>query len=78
MHTNLFAYTAPGADYPEYISINREDDGRITITVRGPKRKPGELGNEHSFDMPGLGGTMTIPADEFVNLARAATLRCCD
>jgi hypothetical protein len=30
---NIFAYTAPGADYPEFISINRKD-GRIEVTVR--------------------------------------------
>jgi hypothetical protein len=30
---NIFAYTAPGADFPEFLSINRKD-GRIEITVR--------------------------------------------
>jgi hypothetical protein len=31
---NIFAYTAPGSDFPDYISINRKDE-RIVITVRG-------------------------------------------
>lgn len=35
---NVFAYTAPGAHYPPYLSINREEDGRLTITVRGIHR----------------------------------------
>jgi hypothetical protein len=30
---NIFAYTAPGADFPEFISINRKD-GQIVVTVR--------------------------------------------
>jgi hypothetical protein len=30
---NIFAYTAPGADFPEYLSINRRDD-EIVMTVR--------------------------------------------
>lgn len=31
---NIFAYTAPGSDYPDYLSINRKDE-RIVVTVRG-------------------------------------------
>lgn len=31
---NLAAYTPAGASYPAYISINAEDDGRVSITVR--------------------------------------------
>lgn len=30
---NIFAYTAPGADYPDYLSINRKDE-KIVVTVR--------------------------------------------
>lgn len=35
MH-NIFAYTEPTPveGYPAYLSINRDDDGRQTITVR--------------------------------------------
>ena len=31
---NIFAYTAPGSDFPDYLSINRRDE-RIVVTVRG-------------------------------------------
>ncbi|API58849.1 hypothetical protein BSL82_05610 [Tardibacter chloracetimidivorans] len=31
---NLFAYTAPGADYPGYVSINRNAAGDVEVTVR--------------------------------------------
>jgi len=34
MNRNIFAYTAPGSEYPGYVSINREPDGNVTITVR--------------------------------------------
>lgn len=36
MRTNVFAFTANGAE-PEFISVNREDDGRFTFHVRSPK-----------------------------------------
>jgi hypothetical protein len=36
MRTNLFSYTEPGGDYPGYVSINREDDGSVSVTVRAP------------------------------------------
>lgn len=31
---NLHAYTESGQDYPAYVSINRDDAGKLTITVR--------------------------------------------
>lgn len=31
---NIFAYTAPGSDFPDYLSINRKDE-KIVVTVRG-------------------------------------------
>ena len=34
MPDNIFAYTAPGSGYPGYVSINRDADGNIAVTVR--------------------------------------------
>lgn len=34
MRQNIHAYTEPGSDYPAYISINRDEAGRLTVTVR--------------------------------------------
>lgn len=35
MNKNVFAHTAPGASYPEYISVNETADPNLfTITVR--------------------------------------------
>lgn len=31
---NVFAYTAPGCNYPEYISLNVDEQGNLTVTVR--------------------------------------------
>jgi hypothetical protein len=42
MSSNIFAYTAPGCNYPEYISINIQD-GQITVTARGVAQN-GECG----------------------------------
>ena len=34
MRTNIFAYTPAGIANPAYISVNREDEDRLTVTVR--------------------------------------------
>lgn len=31
---NIFAHTEPGNDYPAYISINRQEGGSFSVTVR--------------------------------------------
>lgn len=36
---NIFAYTAPGSTYPEYVSINRRGE-EIYIAVRSPDGGP--------------------------------------
>lgn len=36
---NIFAFTAPGANLPEYVSINRRDE-EIYITIRAPSGGP--------------------------------------
>lgn len=46
---NIFAYTAPGSDFPDYLSINRKDE-QIVVTVRG--RRGGDLAE------------MTLPENE--------------
>jgi hypothetical protein len=42
---NLFAYTAPGSSYPEFISVNREPSGGLNIIVRSPSNADGTCGN---------------------------------
>jgi hypothetical protein len=34
MRENIFAHTDPGTNYPQYVSINKEEDGKISLTVR--------------------------------------------
>lgn len=46
MPKNIFTYTAPGSDYPEYISVNETDDpDKFTITVRSPRKADGTCGD---------------------------------
>lgn len=33
MRTNIFAYTPAGNANPAYISVNREDDDRLTVAA---------------------------------------------
>ena len=51
--TNLYAFTepTPAGGYPGYVSLNREPDESVTLTVRSP----GHGGNQV--------GTITLPAD---------------
>ena len=37
---NIFAYTAPGADFPGFVSINRLPNGDISISVRAAPTGP--------------------------------------
>ena len=39
MQKNIAAYTAPGSNYPEYISIN-ERNGLVVLSARGPGGDP--------------------------------------
>jgi hypothetical protein len=41
---NIYACTAPGADFPEYVSLNRSDAG-MTVSVRSPKKADGSPGD---------------------------------
>src|SRR6266403_4895187 len=38
---NVFAYTALGSNYPEYLSVNANEDSTVEITVRSPKKTDG-------------------------------------
>lgn len=62
--TNLYAFTepTPAGGYPGYVSLNREADGSVTLTVRSP----GHGGNQV--------GTITLPEDVAAALAAALTL----
>lgn len=53
---NIFAFTAPGSDFPEYVSINRRAE-EIYITVRSPSGGPT--------------AEMRLPYDQLDDLIRA-------
>lgn len=65
---SLFAYTPPGDEYPEYLSINESDDGEIEITVRAPK-KPAE--GARPYALPGDTAVMRLPREELAALITA-------
>lgn len=66
---NVFAYTANTPSYPEYVSVNRTHDGRLTISVRSPLIKDG-LANDkgETFDTAGVTAEMTLPHDQLSHL----------
>jgi hypothetical protein len=66
----IFAWTADDNEYPEYLNVSVVD-GKIKVIVRGPKRIPGEEGNDHPFTMPGRMTTLTLPDDEICKLIDA-------
>lgn len=47
--TNIAAYTAEGSSYPEYLSINREPNGMVSVTVRSP---PGDTQHTAAILIP--------------------------
>lgn len=56
---NIFAWTdTADATCPQYISVNREEDGRVSVSVRGPPRQVGSILH------PGYTGEMTLPDDK--------------
>jgi len=63
----LFAYTAPGAGYPEYVNLSVVD-GEIKVTVRGPKKPPTDA---ITVEQPGDTSAMTLPREQAVELYRA-------
>ena len=61
---NLFAYTEVRPEpYPGYLSLNREADGRIMLTVR----TPGEQGTKVA--------ALVVPDEELDQLAHAILAR---
>lgn len=61
MNKNIYAHTEPGGSYPEYISINHNDQ-YITITVRNPR-------NEDSSE--GTTATISLDTTQAKDLATA-------
>lgn len=49
---NIYAYTAPGCNYPEFVSVNREENGDVKLIVRG-KPKDGKCGETVSITIDG-------------------------
>jgi hypothetical protein len=66
MQTNIYAYTANTNPYPEFVSLNRQADGKITLTVREPA-KPGPYSDKDS----GSDVTVPLPRGELLKLFEA-------
>ena len=60
MPKNIFAYTAPGAGFPEYVSLNEVGD-KVVLTIRSPK----------SGDEEGKLASLELPYHELFKLAEA-------
>jgi hypothetical protein len=63
---NVFAYTAPSGDYPGYISVNRDDVGNVTVTVRSAPTAHQITGYPHGCCTvsPGEQASFMVPASE--------------
>ena len=67
MQTNIFAFTPNNPEYPEYVSINKEN-GDVTITVRSPKQAATA---DRPYVDAGATARMTIPRNELFKLYEA-------
>lgn len=70
MHKNLFAYTAPGATYPEFVSVNEHQDGRVTIDVRSPPTFDVMQSDNPPLAVCGPTSQMTLPRDRVQELVQ--------
>lgn len=58
---NIYAYTAPGGSFPEFVSVNNAGGG-VSIVVRSIKAPDGKAGDT---------AAIVLSYDEFTNLLRA-------
>lgn len=61
---NIFAYTPNTHPYPEFVSINQQDNGEITLTVR-EAAKPGEFSDKDC----GLTVMVKLPLEQIEEMA---------
>ena len=66
--THVYAFTPPGAGYPPYINISRNDEGDYVVTVRGPAITHPTTG----FAVPGPTAQITLPPAELAAMADAS------
>ena len=52
MHRNIFAWTAPGTNSPEFVSINCHENGTFTLDARGPATLDGRSGETVRVILP--------------------------
>ena len=63
---NIYAYTANTNPYPEYVSLNKMPDGRISLSVRAPAQ-PGEFSDKDEGPNAGV----ELPRGELLKLFEA-------
>jgi hypothetical protein len=51
MLKNIFAYTAPTGIYPQYLSVNEDPKGDISVIVRSPATTLGGEGHSASVSI---------------------------
>ncbi len=62
----IYAYTPAGADYPPYLNITREADGRVFVIVRGSMLTPDDT--DYPFDMPGHTVRIELGREQIMDL----------
>jgi hypothetical protein len=66
MAANIYAYTANKNPYPEFVSLNRHDDGRVSLTVRAPAKRVNLNVRETQGLHDTAGATIEVPLTEGV------------
>lgn len=62
MRVNIFARTAPGGSYPQYVSVNETSVAAVEVTVRSPAGADGCCGAT---------AAAVLSKDEALELARS-------
>lgn len=63
---NIYAYTANTNPHPEYVSLNKMPDGKISLAVRAPAC-PGQFSNSDEGPYAGI----ELPRSELLKLCEA-------
>jgi hypothetical protein len=66
--TNVYAHTAPGGSYPQYVSVNDPGDDLLEIQIRG---EPTLGAWPRDFPVPGSVARAILTHEQAVEMARA-------
>ena len=66
--SGIFAHTASGATYPEFVSVNQKPDGSVTVSVRSPATFDVMQSDDPPLAVCGATAEATLPREQIDSL----------